>query len=220
MNLDEVFAVTDIGAAINEMRSGGAACVRGMLRTSFRKVLLREVIGRGAFVRAAGMIGPVRQDFERFAFLGCIPGMPVLESLRVATETMVKLAREAMPQLAEWRAMDTVVQKYSCQGGLGSHRDLKRHPDLIAIYTISGSCLLELLDRRDGNVLLSFSPGPGDLILLRGWIAGSSSDARPFHRVSGNLGSGSRVSVTFRDNDDPTRPIEGFSYGNVQTGGD
>ncbi len=135
---------------------------------------------------------------------------------------MVQSAKKAFPQLEEWKAHDTVIQKYGKTDFLTAHLDLKRHPHVIIICTISGSCLFEVLSSREGNVTKAFYPSSGDLLLLRapGLSGNLDLDDRPFHRVSGNESTeDSRISITFRDNTDPERVIPGldFNYDNKET---
>lgn len=211
------FYVSDISEAMKEMRSVGVALISGMLKELFRSSLFDETSGL-PFKKATEKVGVVNQSFDYCAFLNEIPDRPHLETLRRATEELVQKTGDALfdESLQRWFALDVVVNRYGKNGGLGAHKDLKRHPGVIAIWNIAGSCDFEMLNDRNGEILAVYRPNPGDLILLRGTMpCDGLGDQRPFHRVSNIGGVGPRISVTVRHNTNPGNPIAGFSYLNA-----
>lgn len=213
-----IFQNRDFLKVFSNMQNNGVSLIRSMLEESFRAELEKELT-RGPFEQATEGIASVKQNFERFAFLWHVEGMPRLNELRLQTEVVVRSAGAMIANLDAWEAKDIVIQRYSQDGYLSGHRDLKRHPGVIAIYTVVGSCIFEMLAGREGPVLESHQVYPGDLILLRG--ANASEDKkypRPFHRVGGSVSDRYRISATFRDNDCPEKPIAGFSYRNILQG--
>lgn len=211
--LNECFCRCDVAEAMEEMQATGVAFVPAMLKEDFRKRLADEV-EKLSFKRATEVVGVVRQAFDYCAFLGTVPDNPCLETIRCATQELVRRAGEKLadPGLMNWFGREVAVNRYGRDGGLGAHRDLKRHPDVLAIWNVCGSCDFEMLSDREGHVLKSFQPHPGDLVLLRGM---GSPDRRPFHRVSNVIGEGPRISVTVRHDTDPDNLIAGFTYANT-----
>ncbi|KKW23144.1 MAG: hypothetical protein UY65_C0008G0018 [Parcubacteria group bacterium GW2011_GWA2_51_12] len=194
----------------------GAAIIRKFVNGEFLKKVQEEVAS-GPFERANLDTDKVSQKFERCAYLRKIPGMPHLEHLRQDVEKMIRQCKKSFPVLEKWHAVDTVVQKYGVGDYLTSHRDLKRNPYLIVILTIQGYTRFNLRgDTRDSPVLKQFFPMPSDAIILRanGLLPSLKDiDCRPFHDVRGSEDRTlPRISVTFRDNLDPDKPIPGFRY--------
>lgn len=194
----------------------GASIVVGIIRPEFMDKLIPELLS-GPFTQAEEGIENVQQKFLRYAFLHQAVDMPYLEQLKVDTESLVRTCAPDCFGLGTWRAVDTVVQKYVETDYLTAHRDLTRHPYLIASFTLLGSATFELLESREGSVYKTLHPKQGDLLLLRapGLNPELKTDSRPFHRVTKILaGDSCRISVTFRDNLTPGNPIPGFTYHN------
>lgn len=214
---EKVFNFDDLASAIQETAGEGAALVRDLIRPDFLSPLVDEVES-GPFERAEEGTLNVIQKFDRYAFLHMPVGMPFLRQLQLATAELVQGNGKHYPQLFSWNAIDIVIQRYGPDGILTGHKDLARHPYIIASFTLTGSCRFEVLETRDGRVTKSIQPKPGDLVLLRapGLASPFGVDDRPFHRVSGALDSRvPRTSVTFRDNLSPGRTIHGFTYLNA-----
>lgn len=219
-HIPHVFLPVPVGPALCRVRDEGVAVIPSLIDPAFLAVLNGEV-HRMALDRAEGVVGVVEQRFDRAAFFGAIEGLPLLEAFRCAAGDLIRTAAaEAhMAPLAAWEAKDTIVQKYGLQGGIGSHRDLARHPGVVMIATIAGSARFMLHgDTRDGAPIAVHEPRAGDVMLLRGpglrGGAGGGTDERPFHSVSGALGPEPRISISFRDNLDPEKLLRGFSYRN------
>lgn len=202
--------------AIHRTAVEGAALVKGVIKGEFLKQLIKE-LEAGPFEKAAEDIATVKQNFDRYAFFEEAPGMPLLSQMQLFTQSLIRLSAADYPILAEWTAKDIVIQRYGQDGLLTAHKDLRRHPYLIASFTLTGSCRFELLDNRNGKITKTMIPEPGDLVLLRapGLANDKSVDDRPFHQVSGSLDPRvPRLSLVFRDNHNPDTPINGFTYHN------
>ena len=228
----ETLLPVDIKKAVKQCQTEGIVLLSYVINPPFLKKLVAEVES-GPYELAKDSPALVKQQFSRYAFLRRpVVGMPYLRRLQLAIQALLRSAHSVCPALASWRALDIVVQKYAKDGGLGGHRDLSRHPLIIASFTLTGRCRFELLADRQGPVLETLQPYPGDLVLLRAQglrephdsalendpcVVGDflADDDRPFHRVSGAITATPRVSVTFRDNLQPDKPITGFSYTNV-----
>jgi|GEM_PF-3551512 len=171
------------------------------------------------------IVSDVRQKFTRFAFQKTdVPkNIPAITKLRQDIETWVQSSKN-FAQLRDWQAYDTVIQKYSHDGELGAHLDLKRHPGVIVICSISGACVFAILHSKKGPVKFALQPQPGDILLLRapGLSGDPNLDDRPPHWVSGNIHESDpfRISVTFRHNLKPAQPIRAFSYDHPQRSND
>lgn len=216
-SLNDYFRLDDVSEAIKEMQSAGAVLVPAMLQEPFRELLFQEASAL-PFKKANEKVGVVDQAFDYCAFITRIPNYLHLEELRCATEELVQRAGDILSDepVRDWLARDVVINRYGKTGGLGAHKDLKRHPAVIVIWNIIGSCDFELLNDRNGERITVYQPNAGDLILLRGSSAcAGSNDQRPFHRVGNIVGEQPRISVTIRHNLNPENPIAGFSYVNV-----
>lgn len=202
--------------AIHKTAVEGAALVKGVVQGEFLRQLIAE-LENGPFEVAAEDTASVKQKFDRYAFFEQAPDMPKLTEMQLFAQSLIRLSAEEYPVLSEWTARDIVIQRYGADGLLTAHKDLRRHPYLIASFTLTGSCRFELLEKRDGPVVKTMIPEPGDLVLLRapGLANDKSVDDRPFHQVSGSLDSGvKRLSLVFRDNHNPDKLINGFRYHN------
>lgn len=220
MDIVDIFSPDTLFAPpLCTMHKEGAAHVASALHENFRRSLADE-LRCGPFRTAEETVGMVRQKFERFAFLDRAEKFPNLERLRITTETLVRGTGACIPALDTWRIRDIVAQRYHKDGFLGAHRDLKRHTGVIAIYTITGTAVFELLGAtRDAPPVKTFRLRAGDLVFLRGTgLTDMNSDERPFHRVGGSLSDEPRICLSFRDNNNVDEPIPGFFYCN-RTGG-
>ena len=207
--MNRIFLQKDLSSFFCEAKERGAAHVTRILHPEFRMALVREVLV-GSFERADEEWNGVSQRFDRFGFEGSVPMLWVLETFRRATEELVQAHGNHFPALTEWRARETVVQRYRGEDHLEAHRDLKRHPGVIVIFTIEGTGRFELLgDRRDNPPECVIEPQAGDLILLRAPGLSGAPEDRPFHRVRNPK---DRISVVFRDNNRPGEFIPGFAY--------
>jgi hypothetical protein len=212
--MDGILSFQRIDSAIRKTATEGATLVEGIIAPEFLAQLAGEVKA-GPFEQAQEGAGKVVQRFDRYAFLREPEGMPFLRQLQLATEELIRSSLEICQSLGSWNAIDIVVQRYGYNGVLTGHKDLARHPYIIASFTVTGSCRFEVLETRDGQVIKSMQPKPGDLMLLRapGLASPPGIDDRPFHRVSGALDPDEpRISVTFRDNIAPDQTIYGFTY--------
>jgi len=207
---DNRFRTRNISEAIQEMRETGATIVRGMLLDHFREAMLREIAAL-PFKQAAKNVGKVEQNFDYCSFFGSVPAGRNLETLRRSVEVLVWNGG-----FLNWRGREVAINRYVAGGGLTAHRDFKWHPDVLAIWNVCGTCTFEVLETREGPVVQTYYPQPGDLILLRGaGPADDPVDRRPFHCVRNIESSGPRISVTIRHNTDPDRRIEKFAYANA-----
>lgn len=199
-----VFRYSDVSNALLEVRDKGAALIPGMLDESFRTRLLREV-RRGPFKKVEEKIGPVEQRFESFGFSTEPIPLPYLDTLRILTERIVRREGGSFPILRGWSVKDVAVQKYASDGGITSHRDYECNNGVIVIYTVVGSCTIEILDgKRDGPVVQVYQPSAGDVMILRGThLAWTYVDERPFHRVRNVVKHETRISIAFRNNVEP-----------------
>ena len=200
------FEFNSIASEIEYMKSVGFGFIPGMLCAPFLADLRQEIAGL-SFRKAAPLVGSVRQDFEQCAFLHSIPRNPRLEALRAATEEFVR--RGGFPR---WTALEVAINRYEHGGGLSAHRDFARHPDVIVVWNVAGSCRFELLASRAGPVIQDYELVPGDLILLRGTMGDLP---RPVHRVAYVADYEPRISVTIRDDKQPGELIGSFFYANA-----
>ena len=127
-------------------------------------------------------------------------------------QSLVRSLGVVYPTLLDWEPDEAVAQRYDESQGLTWHKDLERHPGVIASFSISGTAELHhrMRDGKGDHISLK----PRDLVLVRGmdlhgvWY----HDLRPEHDVR-NV-EGDRISLTFRANTRPDDPIDGFQYNN------
>lgn len=214
----DIFNNVDFSKALNAVVAEGAVLLPNIIQPKFLAPLVDE-LNQGPFEQAEEGNELVRQRFDRFAYLHKPVGMPHLERLQVATTQLIRSGSELFPQLKDWEAVDTVVQRYDYNGFLTAHRDLIRHPYVIASFTVSGRCRFDVLESRSGPITKTMYPEAGSLILLRapGLSNENPENERPFHKLTGALDENIfRIAVSFRHNLNPEANISGFSYCNQQ----
>lgn len=118
------------------------------------------------------------------------------------------------PSLQVWEADEVSAQKYlDTEGHLTWHRDLERHPGVIAICNIVGKAMLGIKHNPKDTSVASLESG--DILLLRApGLYDSDVELRPEHAVMSVKGPNDRISVTLRDNTRPDDPIPNFRYHN------
>ncbi len=210
----------DIATAFKNALINGAEHIPNALSRSIIEVISYElelvIFSEQNSTSASG----VRQRFHSAAFRRSVPKtFPHILQLQQETKKLVRSASPQFPKLKTWQPHDAVIQKYTSYDFITAHLDLKRHPYIIVIYNIVGSCMFEILSDRGGHIVKEFRPESGDLVLLRapGLSGNLNIDDRPFHRVGGNLSRCPyRISITFRENLEPNKAVPGlkFVYGN------
>lgn len=215
-SLGEVFNSFDLDFALRDSVYSGVGLVKGIINPEFLEILNLEVAA-GPYSQASAGNELVSQKFDSFAFMYEPVGMPLLRKFQQATEQLIRSHSNLFKPLADWRAIDTVIQRYGADGFLSAHRDLVRNPYIVPSFTIAGSCQFDILESREGPFRKTIFPEAGDLLLLLapGLVENPSIADRPFHQLTGPLDPNiARVAVTFRHNLNPEKPIEGFKYVN------
>ncbi len=120
--------------------------------------------------------------------------------LRVKIGESVRSCGERYPSLINWRPTDTVIQKYTADSQISSHRDESKYMGVILILSISGEAMFRAGASRSAADF-EWRVGPGDLLVLRseGLIDMNKDKSRLFHSISGALGDEDRISIGFRD---------------------
>lgn len=188
----------ELARAIQEVAGHGAACVHAAVSGSGCETIRREVEG-GPFHSQPDTIGPVRQRLETLELLDELDAFPAISQLRTELTAVVDRHAAADSPLRRWRPNDVSVQRYRPDGDVGitPHLDGKRYGLLVAVVTVAGRARFSLHQERDGGPIRSWVLVPGSLVLLRG-PGLTGPDERPFHSVSGPLGSSPRYSIGFR----------------------
>jgi hypothetical protein len=165
----------------------------------------------------------VEQAFDVFAhkysrgsqeMLTKLPAFHSLGSL--VTSRLVEPLSEYFPSLTAWNVDELSAQRYKAETGILTwHRDLARHPGVIAICNITGGAVIGVRHQKEESCVVL---QPGDVLALRAPglfdASGLSEDIRPEHAVLSAGGKQGRISVTARANNNPAQPIRNFSYYN------
>ena len=166
----------------------------------------------------------VKQAFDVFAHKygrgdqAIMERLPAFNSLgSLVTKQIVEPLTEYFQSLKTWELDELSAQRYPhAKGVLTWHRDLARHPGIIAICNITGEATLSARDTHHqecpmflmpGDVVVLRAPGLFDKNLIEGSI-------RPEHAVTNIHGSDDRISITARANSSPDQPIKNFYYHN------
>jgi len=193
----------------------GAEIVREFVPMAFSNMVQNEIENLTLSPAETPQCRLVTQKFERIGYRKVPENMAALQQLEEMVKKFVYKASSIYPIVKNWNPNDIAIQKYDKTGFITGHKDLERHIILVAIVNLLGSCEFEILTSRQGQASKQFITQPRDLILLRApHLTASATDDRPFHRVSGNLTEGSRISVTFRQNCRPDEAVPGHSYQN------
>lgn len=200
----------------------GVSLVPNMINKDFLRLLIDEVAA-GPFTEGNKGTKLVQQKFDSYAYLFKAKNMPFVNLLLETTKNLINAHGAKFISLAKWNPVDIVVQKYGSDGFLTAHQDLARHPGVIVSFTLTGRCQFDVLESRNGPVIKTVTPQAGDMLLLRApglfspGIHDKRLDERPFHRLTGSLlPDEPRIALTFRDNDDPFKYIQGFGYLNQE----
>ena len=167
---------------------------------------------------------PVEQVFEVFAHKyshGNQERLDVMPKFRglagLALKNVIKPLSLSFSSLERWTPDEIVAQRYpESDGGLGWHRDLKRHPGVIITYSTEGERLLSV---RHGGTETHHELHPGFLTIMRAtglykprFLSMDRIDNQ--HRVSSPKGEKGSVSVTLRANNKPNEPTPNFPHYN------
>ena len=187
----------DLVRALAEVKAAGAAYVPRALDDRFRRALRREVDG-GPFRSMSGTYGKVRMEIDGYDVQAPMDGFPVMRELADELGALVRTSGSAIRGLATWVPNEIGVTRYQ-PGSLGitPHLDGKWYRRLVVVVTVYGRSRFALCRNREGEVLASWRPGPGDLVLMRGPGFGGVRDGRPFHLAEGPT-RGSRCSLGVR----------------------
>jgi len=118
---------------------------------------------------------------------------------------------EDTPTLADWVPDEVSIHRYDRKLGLSAHKDNLRFFGLIAILGVEGTA--DLVINHAGE-LLTYTPIPGDLVLLRApGLIDTTEDLRPEHAVM-NIDDNTRTSLMVRANNRPDEQIPGFRFAN------
>lgn len=168
--------------------------------------------------------GHVVQRFYAFAHKygrgdqALLEKLPTFNSLgKLITKEVVEPLAEMFPSLKTWELDELTAQRYPHDEGVITwHRDLARHPGVIATGNIVGEATLSVRDLQfqdrpiflmPGDVVVLRAPGLFDKSLIEG-------DIRPRHAVTSLHSKGDRISITARANSIPDEPIKNFYYHN------
>ncbi len=168
---------------------------------------------------------PVTQKFDVFSHKlsygdqDILQDLPTFKSLgSLIVKEVVQPLSATFPFLKSWEPDEITAQRYRSQvGELSWHRDLERHPGIIAVSNIYGSAELGVRQHMETSTV---TLNEGDVLLLRAPLLFDEQpvggDVRPQHAVTAILGSKHRISVTVRANRYPQRRIKNFYYNNWQ----
>ena len=169
------------------------------------------------------MGNPVLQTFDVYSYKLSfgdqenIQTMPNFTSLGdLVMSDVVKPLATFFPPLSSWQPDEITAQRYRNNvGKLSWHRDLNRHPGIIAVSNITGSAELSVRQHMQTSAV---TLEEGDVLLLRAPLLFDEQpvggDVRPQHAVTDVAGSKDRISVTVRANRFPQRKIKNFHYSN------
>jgi alkylated DNA repair dioxygenase AlkB len=147
----------------------------------------------------------VREEYEVMEPLDSAypsSNFPVIAELGDRVGQLVRGHRERLETLASWRPNEAAVQRYrSPTAGITRHRDYMADVLLIASFTVQGRAKFWFYAHRyQGEAVAELETEPGSFILMRGpGLIQDAEDIRPTHAVGAPL-SGSRISITYRDN--------------------
>ncbi len=183
--------------ALQLVQRTGAAFIEDALPAKFCSWIAEEVAA-AAFERLPEHAGQIRQEGELFVLTTGFDAYPAIKDLRDELTHAVRVHGADVAGLDHWVPDEVSVQRYH-RGTIGitPHRDLKRHRNLVAVFTVEGSATFTLCKNRAGEPLAEWSAGTGSLVLLRGPGLGGIDDGRPLHAVTGPT-AGQRISVGFR----------------------
>lgn len=205
----KLFNYTDLRTCLTQVGNSGLGIAEGILNRNLINMLLTE-LSQLKFSDVDENLGPIKQKFSKLLFSEIPNSLQSLTQLKKETEALIHSNAGDFPSLKNWLIKESIVQKYTSADGISTHVDLKRHPYIVVLFNITGSCIFDILESRDGLVTKTAYPKPGDMLILRapGFNSPTSFDNRPYHRVSGNMTSDRyRISIGFRDNLYPNKPF-------------
>ena len=134
----------------------------------------------------------------------------IRNTIGVITAHVGQMAEET-PTLVSWVPDEVSIHRYDRKLGLSAHKDNLRFFGLIAILNVEGTADL-VVDHA--GTLLTYTPSPGDLVLLRApGLIDTTEDLRPEHAVM-NVDDNTRTSLMVRANSRPDEQIPGFVFAN------
>lgn len=178
----------DLGPVLHRTVRDGAAHEPGVLPEALRRDVLDELAAE-TFVGLPSVEGRygVRQEGDHRVFAGgdirTHPGVCALVDAVVAG---VRAHAAEIEGLDAWYPDEVAVQRYEPgSAGISTHRDGRRHRQLVAILTLEGSALLRQCSDREGTTLRAWEADVGSLVVLRGPGLAGRDDERPLHAVDG-----------------------------------
>jgi len=179
----------DLGDALRTTAREGAAHVPHVLDEEFRR-RLRGEIGSGPFAPFEEEFGAVRQQIDGYDIADPMAAFPLT---RLLCDHLVKVVRshgEGIRGLATWEPNEVGVAHYASGSiGITPHLDGKWYRRLVAVVTLYGEARFAVCGSRDpADVVVEWSVGPGDLVLMRAPGLSGHRDGRPFHLVEGPRG--------------------------------
>lgn len=148
-----------------------------------------------------------------------VDNVPAMKALAMNIEEFVRALSAHFPNLASWHVDEMSLHRYDDPKiGLTYHKDNKRFPGIISVFTLEGTREFAVLDKDSNEHVYLVSEG--DLMLTRATKLWDEVDANgkvknlcPDHRT-GNLHTRFSTSFITRANDKPNEQIEGFTYDN------
>lgn len=184
----------DLRPPLDAVAQLGGALVADAIEPAF----LRELVPTTAalpFQRMATEEGQARQGGDYWITTEPFDELPLVKRLG---DDLANRVRYFQVGASNWTPNEVYVQRYRVGDlGITPHRDWKRYQYLVAIVTAAGEAEFVLCKNRAGDVLRSWTTGPGSLILLRAPGFAGVNDDRVLHAVRGPL-TGERISVTYR----------------------
>jgi hypothetical protein len=190
----------DLGPVLCRTIHDGAAYESGVLPESVCRALLSELDAE-SYAALPPVEGPhqVRQEGTHRVIAGDeILARPAIHALREGVVAAVRAHAGEIGGLEAWWPDEVTVQRYAPgSAGISTHLDGRRHPYLVAIFTLEGSAVLRQCSDRQGTTLRSWHADAGSLVLLCGPGLLGVDDGRPLHAVDGPRDV-RRTSLTFR----------------------
>jgi alkylated DNA repair dioxygenase AlkB len=175
----------DLRDALELVRRDGAAHVPRFVGRELLRPLRREV-DSGPFRDMTGEHGRIRMEIDGYDLAMPMAGFPLMRQLAEGLGASVRERGSGIRGLATWRPNEIGVARYR-PGSLGitPHLDGKWYRRLVIVVTIYGRARFAVCRTREGEIITTWHPGPGDLVLMRGPGLAGERDGRPFHLVEG-----------------------------------
>jgi hypothetical protein len=202
--MPHVLQHVDIESLLQEVVRRGWAFVPQALEWEFCLGLACEVEA-APYRRVLRVMRGVREEYEAMeppdsAYPSS--SFPVIAELGYGVGRLVRRHRGSLGTLASWRPNEAAVQRYrGPTAGITRHCDYMADALLIASFTVQGCAKFWFYAHRyQGEAVAELETEPGSFILMRGpGLIQGAGDIRPTHAVGAPL-SGSRISITYRDN--------------------